>query len=555
VKRLFFILFITSQFFLIAEDREKSQILYMMHVGDSSGAWERYNAYATTLGKDDYDLLQELSMSILEKGASSSDPEIQLLTLFGAGISINEKNISILENALYSNNPQLQIVALNFLSKQHNDYADEALRVAMASPYVLVRLEAIHSWALQKHPDAVPQAEALMAKLGDELKAIFPQIFATIGTERAIRILRRLMNDPDEKVRIEAVLHAAQFHRDDLLPQIRTLASHHNNPQQEACATALGIMKDSFALQRLESLAKAPALNVKLAAWQALYSLGQYQWRDNVIQEALKGELLAVALLSKMDDTEDVLAKLCNSKNLQIRINAAIALLEKQDPRCLPGLYEVLVDDARDLSLVKIYSQGKSLTAWKAISSSTENLKDEALIKELSISIREAILRKTIDLPEEHFLRVAKIIFAKQQNDLIPSLVSLLENLGSQEAIDLLKQHQQKLGAPLIRRYCTLALYRLKVPGPYSDQIQDWVREQKQVDLIRFRPYVPLELRDKESSYQLTPEETSRLLIESIEALARSQDRSGLNVIIETIQTGNKKNSYALAGLLMRATQ
>lgn len=553
--RLLLPLLIILPLFLCAEDREKNQMLYMMHLGDTAHAWDRYNEYAYNQGKEDYELLQQLSLTLLQNGAHSSDPEIQLLTLFGAGISTHEKALPILVDALYNDNPQLQIVALNFLSKQHNDSADDALKTAMSSPYVLVRLEAIHSWALQKHPDAVSQAEALMAKLGDELKSIFPKIFATVGNDRAMRILRRLMNDTDEKVRIEAILSAAQFQRDDLLSQIRTLASHHNHSQQEACATALGIMKDDLAVNRLETLAKSPSLNVKLAACHSLYSLGQTQMRDPIMQAAEKGDLFAIALLGKIDGTEELLCQLCKNKNLQIRINASLALLEKQDARCLPSLYEVLVDDARDISFTKIYTQGRSITAWRAIPSSTENLKDEALIRELSISLREGVLKQTIDLPEDDFIQIATVLLSKQQNDLVPTLVSLLENLGTPPAIELLKKQQQKLGAPLIRRYSTLALYRMKIPGPYADQLQDWVREQKQTGLIKFRPFIPIELRDKESPYQLTPEETSRLLVESIEALAQSQDENAFQVLIDAVQTGNKKNAYALAGILMRATR
>lgn len=554
MKRLLCVLLLITTS-LIGEEREKNQILYMMHVGDFGHAWARYNDYVYAQGKEDFELLQQLILTFLEKGAHSNDPEIRMLTLFGAGISTHEKMIPILIEGLYSDDPQHQIVALNFLKRQQDDRADDALRTAMASPYVLVRLEAIYTWALQKNPEAVAQAEALMAKLGDELKAIFPQIFATVGNDRAMRHLRRLMNDTDEKVRIEAILNAAQFQRDDLLPHIRILASHHNYAQQEACAMALGVMKDDLSIRRLESLIDSSSPHVKLAAAFSLYNLGQIFRKNFIIDAADKGDLFAICLLGKIEGTEDTLTKLSQNCNFQIKLNASLALLEKRDPRCLPSLYEILVDDARDISLIKIYTPGRSLSALKAIPSSTENLKEEAVTRELSISIREAALKKAIDLPEEDFLRVATMLFDKQQNDLIPTLVTLLENLGTPVAIDLLKIQQQKLGAPLIRRYCTLALYRMKIPGPYATTLQDWVREQKQTCLIKFRPLVPLELRDKESIYQLTPEETSRLLIESIEALAQSQDENAFQVLIDAVQTGNKKNAYALAGILMRASR
>lgn len=546
---------LTPSVFSMTPPPLKSQILYLMHKGETSHALELYQEYYETDGDHDFELLHQLSLTLLKEGYENKDPETKLLSIFGAGISMDEKVLPLLEDGLKSQYPQLQLISLNFLARQQHDAADEALKRAMSSPFFLIRLEAVHYLALKKDPTATGQVEALMAKLPQEIKPVFPQIFATIGDATAMRCLRRLLHDPNEKVRIEAILSAAEFGRDDLLPQIRIIASHLSVAQQEACAMALGKMKDSGAVSKLQKLSQSPNLNVRLAAWYALITLGQETARPHLENAAKEGNPFAINLLGEVKGSEDVLAVLVDHPHLQVRVNATFALLERRDPRCLPGLYEILIHDARDLGIVRIFSVGRALKAWKVVPSAQEHFKDNPVEYELGVAARESALHKALDLPEIAFLQIAHTIFETQQNELVPSLVQLLENLRTPSAIDLLKKHQQKVGAPLIRNYCNLALYRMKITGPYAENLENWVNQQHHVELIRFRPFVPLELRVNESSYQLTPEETSKLFVDSIEALAKSQEEQGIRVLLNAIQHGNQKNKYALAGLLIRAAQ
>ena len=63
-------------------------------------------------------------------------------------------------------------------------------------------------------------------------------------------------------------------------------------------------------------------------------------------------------------------------------------------------------------------------------------------------------------------------------------------------------------------------------------------------------------MRDKtHTSFELTPQETSRLLVDAFEAFVSAQDDKGVDMLISVIQSGNTKNKYALIGLLMRAIQ
>lgn len=536
-------------------EEDVNQVLYLMQAGHTDKAIDAYHAYRTKIGRHDFALVQQMGLIILDQGFRSRNEEIQLLTLFGAGISANEKALYILEDTASSPHPQLQLVAMNFLTRYQNDDTEGALRRAMASPHLLIRLEAAFHLAEKKSPTAAGQIESLMHKVPDEIAMIFPKLFAMIGDASSTKILRKLLVHPDEKVRVQAITSAAEFGRDDLLPQIRTLAAQHGHSQQEACAIAFGELKDESSVPRLQQLAKSSSEHVKLAALQALYRLGRKEVRADIEKLARMQDPFAIAALGEMPGSEPTLRELIKSPNITIRANAALALLDRQDPHCLVPLCEVLMKDSRDLAFVRVGSHGKGLEAWKAVPSARQNFEDTPVIFELALHMREAALRQALELPEKEFLQLAAFIFEVQQNDLVPQLVELLSTLGTPDAIALLKKQQQKAGAPLIRNYSNLALYKMKEEGPYAENFKQWITKQQDEDLIRFRTFVPWEMRDKDGSYQLTPQETSRLLVDSFEAFASTQDDRGVDILLEAIRNGNQKNRYALAGLLIHSTQ
>ena len=62
-------------------------------------------------------------------------------------------------------------------------------------------------------------------------------------------------------------------------------------------------------------------------------------------------------------------------------------------------------------------------------------------------------------------------------------------------------------------------------------------------------------MRFPDSSFDLTPEESSRLLIESYQALAEKHDAKSIDSLLEALKEGNAKNRYVLSGLLLLAIQ
>jgi DNA-directed RNA polymerase subunit F len=535
---------------------EKAPILYLMQSGSIAKALDEYNKCYCKNGFHDFETLQKIGLILLDQGSRNKDPEVQLITLFGAGISMNDTAQYILENAIQHPDPRFQLIALSLLSRFKNDSVDEVINRVMSSPFLIIRAEGALYLAEKKHPKAFGQIDALMQKAPVEVMSIFPELFATLGTHTAIKALQRLLLHPKEEVRIAAVLNAAKFGRDDLLPDIRRLATHHNFATQEACALALGILKDESSVSKLYELTQSSSSSVRLAAYQALYNLGREETKKNIEDLAQQGDLFAISILSLMPGSEPILRLLLNSKNIQVRTNAALSLLELSDPICWEALQEILIRDFRDLAFVKIHTHGKGLTAWRVVPSAHHKFKEEPTIIELSVRLRESILEKTLELPEEIFLKIANKVFETQQNDLVPLTTHLLENLQTPEAINLLKTHREQVGAPLIRNYCNLALYKIKEEGPYEETLLAWTSSQLMHNLINFRTTLPSGIKQKNfSSYQLTPEETSRLLIEVFESLTKRRNDRGIDLLLYAIQNGNPKNKYALAGLLILATE
>jgi hypothetical protein len=95
----------------------------------------------------------------------------------------------------------------------------------------------------------------------------------------------------------------------------------------------------------------------------------------------------------------------------------------------------------------------------------------------------------------------------------------------------------------------------LKEEGPYEELVNNWVMQQKGAELIRLRPILPWKFRLESAEFTLTPEETSKLLIDTYLSIAQRRNEKSISFLLEAIQMGNPINRYALMGLLMRATE
>jgi HEAT repeat protein len=528
-------------------------ILYALHRGETGKAFENYLNHVREGNPHDFALLQQAAKALLEQGISSKDPEIQLMCMFGAGVSTSPDLLPVLEKGIRSDDLRTQLIALSYLGKQQDDEADAILLEALSSPFLITRLEVLLQLAQKNHPAVLGHLYSLTVKVPDIVRTAFAQIAVHLEGIEASRYLHKLLTDADINVRAETILTVAIAGRDDFLPCLRTLASGASFAQQEAAALAFGELKDHGSLERLKELAESKQETVKLGAAIALYELGENRYLERIEAEAKNGVLFAIAALGKLKAGKETLFQLLAHHDRDVRLNASLSLLNHRDRRALDFLEEILVEDGRDLGFWRLTSPGGGLKAWKIIASASQQTKNYPGLKGQTMGLRERVLSQCIEFEEDDFLKIAQLIFTKKQHPLIPLLVELLENRKSEAVIQFLKEGHQKAGAPLIRNYCTLALYRLKEEGPYEEQLICWVKARGGEELIRFR-----EETDSPTfcgPHQLTPEETSRFLIEACETLASAQNLTGIDILLHTIAYGNPKNRYALAGLLLRTTE
>lgn len=536
-------------------DDMKLHALYLMQQNNIEESIEKYRDYADLSRKQDFETLGRLGIILLQKGIQSTDTQTILMTLFGAGLCGSSGALEILEKGISHPDPQIQLLSMHFITKYEDDRTNDLLTKAMNSDYLGVRMEAAYYMALRKHPHAVGQIEGLMYRLPPSFKPYFPPLFALLGTSDATRTLKRLIEDPDPQTRVESILNVARLGRDDFVPMLRKRLTHSHVAEVEAAAFAMGVLKDSYSIPRLKKLALSPTDAISLAASVALFQLGDRSFVDTIIGHAKRSNLFAISALGAISHTEDALAKLVGSSDLQVRTNAAISLLQRKDARCMKPLLEILLTDERDLAFQPFSSVGRTLTSMKAIPSAELRAKDPTVDLSYSIALREQLLKEAMHLPDNGFLRVAKAILMRSQSDLVPLTITLLENLQTEEAIALLKEGAEQMKSPLVRDYCHLALYRLKVEGPYEEYMTQWVMNQKEADLIQLRQMLPWKYRLQQSDYTLTPQETSRLLIDAFLTIANRRDEKSIAFLLEMIQKGNIQNRYALMGILMKATE
>lgn len=535
---------------------DKEHVAYLMQSNEIDASISLYEKYKKELGRHDFEILVHMASIILEQGIRNPDVTVQLSSLYGTAFATMNSSLNILEQGIKSQNFETQLAAIQLLAHMHDDRGDELLTKAMASPFLMARMEAGFHLASRKHRKAAGHIEALMYKLPEEFWFYFPQFFALIGTSDSIDMLKKLMEDRISMTRVEAILCAARFGRDDLLPKIRAHATHLNHDEQEASASALGMLKDSKSIPQLKRLSKSVSIPVKLAALRSLYLLGDTQALLPIFDLAHQHDLFAIALLGELPGGEEVLAPLLKHENIHVRFNAAFSLLRRRDARCLSAIEEFLLRNTKDLGFQPYSSIGHSLTSWKVVPSMQHHVKNLPFdLAALSLQMREQMLVGCLELPEPDFLKIAEKIFQYRELDLIPLLVQLLENHHTEATTHLLKKNAEHAGAPLIRTYCNLALYRLKEKGPYEERLRHWISRVQSQEMIRFRPTLPWHLRKNATPYELTPEESTRLLLEAYQALAERHDEKGIEILLQGIKEGHPKNRYALAGLLIHTLQ
>lgn len=529
----------------------KNHILYLMQTKEYDKAISNYQSLLDETKKQDFEILQQIALILLENGVRSPSADERQMAVFGAGIAGSEKSLKILEKGLFAPEMAVQLTALHFLSAYQENSLNELLVKAMSSDFLQTRIEAAYQMAKKKHPCAFGQIDSLMQRMPPFFKPFFPQFFALIGNSDAINVLKSLLFDSDASVCIQSILSIAQEKRDDLLYLLRRKLKHGTVGEKEAATYALSSLSDSASIDLIKNNAASAQENLQLASYIALYNLGLKTYSEDIIKMAVNGNVFATLALGKIPGSENVLSRIASSPDSMERINASIALLMLKDPRCLLGLKELLIKKENGLIIQPFYSVGRSLLCYN-IMPFTGARKD--LDPNLSFDIKEHLLKEALELNEDAFLKLSNAIFENNQNDLVAMLTHLLENKKSERAMLLLKKYAQKSGAPLIRDYCNLALYRAGEDGPYFKYLKDWMKRNSKV-LVRLKPFSPTKVQFEKSQYELSSDEASRLMLEIFVAVAEKHDVEGINLLLESIKNTGPINRYPLAGILLRATE
>lgn len=540
------------------EPLKKNHLLYLVRAGKVTSAVDLYQSYKNNTGdKHDSEILEQMALILLDQGMVSHDEEKELISLYGASLAGVNSLLDLCELGMKSKHPTTQLTSIQMIGQLADDRASTLLCKAFNSDFFGIRMEAASYLALRKHRHAVGYIESLMNKLPPFFHCFFSEMYAQIGSVEAIHVLKKMIHDPELYTRVAATLAAAHYARDDLLPDIRNAATHLNPAEQEACATALGILGDSHSIDLLEKMTKSTDEQVQLAAYQALFALGKRSYLEEIKALARKQHLFAIYSLGQMEGGEDVLSSLLHHKERQVRFNAALALLARRDQRCLSTIVELLLSKKHDLGFAPQYSPGRSLMHWKCIPSASAYAskdKDGSLLA-ISLALREQALAQCLELDETSFLEIAHTLLNAPQKDLVPLLMQLLCNLNNEAAIALLKTKAEELGSPFIRNYAALALTKMKVEGPYQSRIESWVKAQKETEMIQFRPLAGKTASETSFNYQLTPQENSSLLVETLMLIANTHEERCIDILLEVLSHGHPKNQPVVAGLLMKALE
>lgn len=533
----------------------KEQIYFFLSQNNIPKAIELYSQRYAEEKKHDPEFIEDLAMYLLKQGVKDETPEVQLLALYGVSFGSTANAITLCDLAMRSGGPLTQLATIQLLGQLQDDRCEELLVRAFSSQFLQIRFEAGFQLAMRKAKQATGLFQSLMHHLPDELHVFFPDLFALVGTKDSLSHLQKMLSHKNKYVKLASILAIANHHRDDFLPQIRAHLTHRDPAEQEAAIYAVGMLQDLESKQTLETLKESPLPNVRVAAYSSLILLGDHTIFEEIKTYARKKDPFAISLLRNVPTSQDMLASMLFDPDQTVRFNAALSLLNHRDPRAIPTLLEVLINDSKDYGLYPFRSLGNTMMCWKMLPSKEAYDKvSKTNISAITTSFREYILQECAQYSEPSFLRIAKEIFDKRQSDLIPTTVHLLEAIGSQEAHSLLKKYAEHAGAPLIRDYCRLALYRA---GVFDATILDeWVQTKTHAPLIKFRPLLSWTERSAESStYSLTPEEESRLYIETLMSIADKHSDSGINTLLSLITHGNEQNKYAIAGLLLHAIQ
>ena len=521
----------------------KKQVLYLSSNGDHNGAIKTYIKNCKKSGKHDFEILHQIASIILNQGIRSNNIDDMILSIYGAGISMNDQMIGVLQKGLLSDNLMAQYLSLNFIAQFDSKTSDNILaKTALQADNLNLKMQACYYMSQRSHSYTANYSESLMIQLPAMLHPLFAPIFARLDTPASSKILRDMINSANPQTRLATILSIAQNKKGEFLDDIKKRLKYGNTAEIEASIFALESLKSSVCLKELKELCSHHIEFIKLSSLRALKRLGDDSVSDSIADIAKNGNIFAIYMLGELGIKKDILVDLTKSKDLIIKINALYALFLQKDPKYIDQLCNMLFESKR---LKKVKSLGRSLSAINYVVDADE-------FEYLSFKID--LLNKISKISDDAFINAATKVFDKHEKELIPTVIQTLERINTKKSRNLLKKGSNKLGHPLIRNYCNLSLYRLKEKGPYKKEFLHWLTHRNKTSPT---PLKPSEYRiyKSRSPHIMTKDQAISLIIDGISTLAEQQDASSIYDILDLLLKGHPSNRYIIAGILMRCTE
>ncbi len=501
----------------------------------------------------DFERLQLLALKLLEEKKEEIDPGEFLSLIIASRLSHHKGLLSIPERGLSHPRMDIQIASLRTLADLQEDEGYQKIVKALQSPYIPVRLEAAYVLAERKYPEIEGHLAAQMNRLPEECLFPFPSLFALSDTPSSRKMLKKFLTGDNEMLRNETLRVITERKMTEFLPEIRLFRDRQDPILQEICAYASGVFRDEESLPFLKELTINSPDPISLVAYYSLYLLGDRSALHSIERKAAEGHLPAIALLGECNGESEPLRALLYHNNPQVRLNAALSLLKKKDPACLPEITRLFTVSEEETAILPYTSPGKMLTTRKIVLKTNRGMKNDPYPYEISDRYKREILSLCAALPEKNFLSFAESVADSGATIFFSPLVRLIEESGTEESIDLLKAWHQKAGHPLLRKRSDLALFRLDRKGPWKEKLFEELRRDTSEDLLPLPVILPWDPAPASSPFEITPEENARLLLEAYLSIAEKQDPEGLKILLNRLNKTSLKNRYILAGILIRA--
>ncbi|HXF28586.1 MAG TPA: hypothetical protein VN457_01935, partial [Chlamydiales bacterium] len=191
--------------------------------------------------------LHTLCYKILENGIQAKDTSEVILALYGIQCSLDDSTFHLLETAIHSPVPEIQLTAVQVAGTFNNAHSHRLLEDALASNWLIIRLEALSLLASQQQLEGHLEAE--ISKVEPEVRPFFPELLAIDGSEESRKLLKKLSHDSDPQVRLEAIRSLLKASPDDFYSQAKYF-SHELHPAIQE------LLVDAFLSSRDDAILK-----------------------------------------------------------------------------------------------------------------------------------------------------------------------------------------------------------------------------------------------------------------------------------------------------------